>query len=195
MLEWLKPKQVISTEKIRLTTPPLPRPKSQQPGLSVPVPGQMPPSTSQQPGIDLSTLILRTRRSTGPHGWLGRYRNDPRSRKCWSSKSRSRIRRRLRRVCSSRSRVLSASRSELPPPPQKSRPCCHQEAKVTTIIRARMSETANFRVPLLPPPMGSRPPESLRSGTLMKSRSRLLPSPPQTRSRMRWSSRLRSCVQ
>ena len=208
VLELEKTKQKVAMEKTKLATPPHLRPKLRQPAPSVPLLGQASPSMihqslvqPQQPGTDLSTPLLRTRKIMISHRLPGRYWSCPRSRRRWRSRfllpsmsrylpspprSRSCLLRRSRCILSPRSRFLSASRSRLllPPSPLMSRFCCCQgqgpaaafttEAKVTTVIRSRFLPVAKVKVTLLPPSMRSKHLMSSRLRFLLSSRSRLL---------------------
>ena len=128
VLELEKNKQEVGMEKSKLATPPNLRPNLRQPAPSVPIPGQTSPSMThqlpvqpQQPSTDLSAPLLRTRKIMVSHRWPGSFWSGPRSRRRWSSRSRSCLRRRSRCLFSPRSRFLLASRSGLLPAPLRSR--------------------------------------------------------------------------
>ena len=133
---------------------------------------------ARQPGTNLSSPLIRTKKIMVTHGRLGRFWSCPRSRRRWSSRLRSGLRRRSRCLLSSRSSFLSVSRLGFPPPPLRSWDCRHQDqrpaaasitdAKVTTAFKARIPAVSKVKILLRSNSKGSRlwPTPRLRSGCL-----------------------------
>ena len=207
-----KTKQEVGMETSELAMPPHLRPKLRQPAPPVPFPGQSSlsmthqlPAQPQQPSTNLSTSLLRTRKIMVPKRWPGMLWSDPRSRRRWILKPRSRLRRRQRCLLSPRSRFLPEPRSGLPPTLLRSRFDSRQgqgpaaasvtEVKTTTATKVKVSAVAKGKVPLLPQSMRSR--SSCPQGqtptaiTTTKAKVKVPLLPQSRRSRLLMSSRSR----